>query len=86
MIAPKVTTMRMPIFSDSQPMKMPPTPAPMNDNDVASVGTDLGAPNSAAMGFSATAASSGPPYATARIASATIAMTQEARLSTLSFT
>ena len=82
-VPPKITTARMPIRSASQPIAMPPQPAPMKVSATASAGAERVAPNSAAIGFSATTVVSGAPYDTLSTISATVATTQDVRVSTL---
>src|SRR5580704_9094764 len=83
MAPPNITTARTPIRSASQPMAMPPQPAPMNVRPTASAGADRVAPNSAAIGFRATTVASGAPYDTLSTVRATMATTQDVRVSTL---
>ena len=58
---PNITTARTPILSASQPIAMPPQPAPMKVRATASAGAERVAPNSSAIGFSATIVVSGAP-------------------------
>src|SRR5215211_865244 len=80
---PNIAVQRTPYRSASQPMPMPPTPAPNQASDDAKAGTERAPPVSAAIVFNATTAIHGPPNATARIASAMLATTHEARDSML---
>ena len=83
MAPPKITTARTPILSASQPIAMPPQPAPMKVSPTASAGAERGAPNSSAIGFSATMVVSGAPYDTLSTISATMATTHDVRVSKL---
>ena len=82
-VPPNSTTQRTPIRSASQPIAMPPQPAPMNVSPTASAGAERAAPNSSAIGFSATTTVSGAPYDTLSTTRETMATTQDVRVSTL---
>ncbi len=61
MTAPNITIGRRPVRSAIRPMMMPPIPVPSQAREKASAGTERGTPSSAAIGLSATTATSGPP-------------------------
>src|SRR5271166_6152847 len=82
-VPPNITTARTPIHSATQPIAMPPQPAPMKVSPTASAGAERVAPNSAAIGFSATMVVSGAPYETLSTISATMATTHDVRVSKL---
>jgi hypothetical protein len=59
--APIAVTQRMPMRSASQPISMPPSPAPIQPAELASATAERDAPRSAAIGFNATTMISGEP-------------------------
>src|ERR1700681_4080675 len=79
--APNITVQRTPTRSAMRPIRMPPTPMPIQPSDPASAGTDRAPPNPAAMVLSDTPATHGAPNENAIVTSATMATTQEVLVS-----
>src|ERR1700681_263759 len=81
--APNITVQRTPTRSAMRPIRMPPTPTPIQPSEPASAGTDRAPPNSAAIVLSETTATHGAPNENAIVTSAATATTQEAAVSTV---
>ena len=79
--APPSTVQRVPMRSAMRPMTMPPTPEHSQASAEASAGTSRAPPTSAAMSLSATGVIQAPPNAISKVTSATVATTQDDRLS-----
>ena len=79
--APHSTVQRVPMRSAMRPMTMPPMPEHSQASALASAGTSRAPPTSAAMSLSATGVIQAPPNAISKVTSATLATTQDDRLS-----
>ena len=64
-----------------RPIMMPPTPTPIQPREPANAGVSRVPPKSAAMDLSATTATHGAPNENASVRSATVATTQDVRVS-----
>ena len=79
--APNITVQRTPIRSAMRPIMMPPTPTPIQPREPANAGVSRAPPKSAAMDLSATMATHGAPNENPSVTSATVATTQDVRVS-----
>src|SRR5215470_5069337 len=79
--APNITVQRTPMRSAMRPIMMPPTPTPIQPKEPANAGVSRAPPNSAAIDLSATTATHGAPNENASVRSATVATTQDVRVS-----
>src|SRR5215475_8293793 len=79
--APNITVQRTPTRSAIRPIIMPPTPTPIQPREPAKAGVSRPPPKSAAMDLSATIATQGAPNENASVSSATVATTQDVRVS-----
>ena len=81
--APNITVQRMPYFSATRPIRMPPTAEPNQASEAASEGTERCPPISAAIDFSPTEVIHGAPKESPSRSRAMLATTQEVRVSML---
>src|SRR5579871_2015162 len=84
--APNITVHRTPTRSAIRPITMPPTPTPIQPSEPASAGVSRAPPKSAAMTLRETTVTHGAPNEKASVRSATVATTQDVRVSMLAGT